>query len=70
MEATGHKAEAKLQKKTQQYRIHPTPARPRTRERRSVEQSHLPGAQNGADTQLEHFISEPQTLAESRIVNR
>src|SRR5712691_2561528 len=32
-------AEAKFQKKTQQYQIHPAPARPRTRQGRSVEQS-------------------------------
>src|SRR5205807_2796670 len=46
-EATGHEAEAKFQKKTQQCQVHPALARPGTRQGRGVEQPELSRRKEG-----------------------
>src|SRR6266550_851881 len=46
-EATDHEAEAKFQKKTQKHQIHPTFARPGTRQGRGVEQPELSRRKEG-----------------------
>jgi len=73
-EATGHEAEAKFQKRTLQYQVHPALARPGTRQGRGVEQPELSRRKAGYRHAIDEFVdsvdwycSEPR-LAFNRIV--
>ena len=71
MEATGHEAEAKFQKKTQQYQVHPTLARPGTRQAAVLNSLNSTDAKRGYRHAIDEFVdwycSEPR-LAFNRIV--
>jgi predicted metal-dependent phosphotriesterase family hydrolase len=56
-EATGHEAEAKFQKKTQQHQIRPTFARLGTRQGRCVEQPQLSRRKAGAWVEFDGISS-------------